>query len=624
MSAVADFPETDPLAATLPGRLQLWAEVRSDAVALREKDLGVWREITWREYAGEVAAAARALHELGVERGDGVAILSDNRTEWLYADLGAQAIGARSVGVYQTNPPEDVAYAVAHSDSVVLFCEDQEQVDKAVDCRADTPNVRHVVVFDPRGTRGYDDDRLLSWEDFIARGRAALAADPTWFRTQLAARDPADPAMVIYTSGTTGPPKGALLSSANAVESALAVTPMTSAGPGDSVLSYLPLCHVAEKIFSLFLPLASGAVVHFGESIETVRSDLAEVSPTIFLGVPRIWEKMHASATLKMRDSSWLKRTLFRIFTARGGAIAERRREGSSGLGQRLWDAVVWALGDALVYRPLQERLGMRRCRFPISGAAPIAPEILRWFNGVGVPVCEGYGMTESSGVSHLNLPSANHIGTVGQQAPMVTTRIADDGEICVRGPMVFAGYLKNPEATAAAISADGWLHTGDIGALDADGYLSITGRKKEIIITAGGKNLSPEKIENALKTSPYLKEVVAVGDARKFIGALVQIDYDAVGDWATRRGLGYTSYADLAAKPEVVALVKAEVATANAHLARVESVREVRILPKELHQDDGELTATQKVRRRAVYTAFASLIADIYGDAPPSAQAVS
>jgi long-chain acyl-CoA synthetase len=381
-------------------------------------------------------------------------------------------------------------------------------------------------------------------------------------------------------------------------------------GPDDLILSYLPLCHVAEKIFSLFAPMLSGCVVHFGESIETVRQDLREVSPTIFLGVPRIWEKIHASVNLRMKDASWLKRKLFAMGVSTGARIAPKREVGTDSLADR----VRWFLCDLLVFRALQEQLGLRRCRIAVSGAAPIAPEILQWFHSVGVPVREGFGQTECAGVSHVNLPGRNRLGSVGEVVPGCEHRIAGDGEVLVRGPTVFVGYLHDPEATAATVDADGWLHTGDIGTIDDDGYLWITGRKKELLITSGGKNISPEKIENALKTSPYVNEAVAVGDGRNFIAALVQIEYDTVADWATRQNIQYTSFADLSANERVLNLLEAEILRCNELLPRVAQVRTFRTLPKELNEDDGELTATRKVRRRNVVAAYGSLIADIYG----------
>lgn len=602
---------------TLPGLLAWQAARMPDRTALRVKRLGIWQPYTWADYLRETAACACALAAHGIGAGDHVAILSDNRPEWLFVDLAAQSLGARGVGIYQTNPPDDVGFVLAHSGARVLFCEDQEQVDKAITVADATPSVEVVVVFDPRGTRGYDDARLVSWDDWRARGMALHAADPDAFFRRVAALDPDAPAMVVYTSGTTGEPKGAMLSGRNALSIAPGVCSFLGVTADDALLSYLPLCHVAEKIFTLFTPLTAGCVVHFGESIETVRQDLGEVSPTVFLGVPRIWEKLHATVLLRMKDSSWLKRRLFDWAVGVGQRVSARRRAGGTGA----IDAMRWWLADFVIFRPLQERLGLRRCRLPITGAAPLSADLISWFHGIGVAILEGYGQTECAGVSHCNPPGRARIGTVGVTLPGLQCRLADDGEVLVAGPAVFAGYLHAPDDTARTV-VDGWLHTGDIGVIDGDGYLTITGRKKEIIITAGGKNLSPEKIENALKTSPYIKEVVAIGDRRKFVGALIQIEAAAVGDYAARREIAFTSFADLASRPEVVDLIEREVRAANERLARVEQVRAFRLFDKELHQDDGELTATQKVRRRVVVEKYGALIEGMYGGSAPDGRA--
>ena len=595
---------------TLPGRLVNLARQRPGDPALREKRLGVWQERTWAEYADEVVATAIAMLDLGVQAGDHVAILSENREEWVFADLAAQAIGARSVGVYPTNPAPEVAYVLNHSESVVVVCEDQEQLDKVLEIRDETPAVRAVLVVDPRGTRNYDDPRLIRWEDFLAGGREQLEDRYAEILERIAALDPDEPCMIIYTSGTTGPPKGAMVCPRNITSSSDASVEAFGYSEHELVLSYLPLCHVAEKIFTLYLPMATGACVHFGESIDTVADDLREVSPTVFVGVPRIWEKMHSSILVRVQDTSWLKRKLFEFFSERGQRLAKKRQAGQR---WNVFERLLWRIGDLLVYRPLQERLGLRRCWFPVSGAAPVAPELLWWFHGVGIRIGEGYGQTESSGVSHSTHPDLIKIGTVGTTIPGVECKLSDEGEVLVRGDSVFVGYLHNPEATAKTIDEDGWLHTGDIGEIDEDGYLTITGRMKDIIITAGGKNLSPEQIENALKTSPYIKEAVTIGDRRKFVSALIQIDADNVGNWASRRGIAYTSFADLASKPEVVDLVDKEIREVNKGLAKVENVRAFRLLPKELHQDDEELTATQKVRRTTFHDRYAELIEEMY-----------
>ena len=596
------------LPSTLTAQLWHWAETTPDAVALRHKGKGLWREFTWRDFLINVATTARALHHRGVGHGDFVSILADNRPEWLYVDLATQTLGGRSAGIYQTNPAEEVRFIINHSGSKLLFCEDQEQVDKAVEIRNEVP-LNTVVAFDNRGLRNYDDQFILKWDHFLELGRDLETESLlSWFRELSAAMDPEEPSMVIYTSGTTGEPKGALISNANVMQLAHMSTSEFQVTPEDSVLSYIPLCHIAEKIFTLFIPLTSGAVTHFGESIETVQSDLAEVSPTVFLGVPRIWERMHSRINLKMKDASWLKKTLYNWALGAGEAfrIAQAQNKVSLILRLKNW------LGDLLIFRALQERLGLRRVRFAVSGAAPISPDLIGWFHSIGVPIAEGYGQTESTGVSHCNRPEKIRIGTVGQIMPGMECRIAEDGEILLRGPAVFCGYLHNDEATADTIK-DGWLHTGDIGTEDSDGFLSITGRKKEIIITSGGKNLSPERLENTLKLSEYIKEAVTLGDGQKFVAALIQVEYDTTSDWAQRRKLPHTSYADLVEKPEVQELISGEINRLNEQLARVEQIKAFRFFPKELHQDDGELTPTQKVKRKAIRDIYAELIDSIY-----------
>jgi long-chain acyl-CoA synthetase len=606
MTRAADHPFHSELCRrighTLPGRLAVFAQHWPQRVALREKHRGLWRAFSWHEYLSQVLAVAAALEAHGLHAGDTIAIISDNRPEWLFADLGAQAAGVLSAGVYVTNPPADVAYVLNHCRARVVVCEDQEQIDKVLGSPEPLPHLQRIVVIDPEGTREYRDPRLTTWAEFIAPTlpRAREHA-PTETHARFAALDATQPAVIVYTSGTTAQPKGALLTAAQMLSMSGTYFEELGGSEDDTLLSYLPLCHVAEKIFSQFTPLTSGATVHFGESLDTVRQDLVEVSPTIFLGVPRIWEKIHAGVEVAIRNTSPEKRALYRWAIA----VAQRHhRDGGARI--RRW------LADRLVLRALRERLGLARVRLAVSGAAPIAPELIHWFHAIGVPILEGWGLSESCGISHVNLPNAYRIGTVGRALRGVECRLDADGEILIKGPHIFAGYLHNEAATREAIT-DGWLHTGDLGEVDADGYLRIVGRKKEILINAGGKNLSPAKIENALKTSPYIKEAAAVADGRAFTSALIQIEGELVGDWAMRQGLTYTSFEDLAGKAEVVKLIDGEVRRINESLARVEQVRAFRLLPKELHQDDGEMTATQKLKRRIVYEKFAGLIEEMY-----------
>jgi long-chain acyl-CoA synthetase len=417
--------------------------------------------------------------------------------------------------------------------------------------------------------------------------------------------------MIVYTSGTTGPPKGAMLSESNLAHAIRISRSIWQGSPDDRVLSYLPLCHVAEKIFTIYVPLSSGASANFAESIDTVVDNLREVEPTIFLGVPRIWEKMAAGVFLRMQDASRIKRLNFRIWTKVGsrlvdGWIAGRGR-------YRFPSNLVYFIGWLFLYRSIQRKVGLAKCHSPVSGAAPIAPDILRFFHGIGIHIREGWAQTESAGIGTITPPDDVRIGSIGRPAVDVDVRIAEDGEILMRSACVFAGYYRSPEATRETVDAEGWLHTGDVGYIDEHGHLHITDRKKDIIITAGGKNIAPSEIENKLKTSPYIREAVVIGDRRKHLAALIGIESDAVGDWAARRRIAFTTYRDLTEKPEVVALVEQEVQRVNAELASVEQVKTFRLIPKELDHEDGELTATQKVKRTILEDRFKGLVDSMY-----------
>ncbi|OLF08538.1 long-chain fatty acid--CoA ligase [Actinophytocola xinjiangensis] len=593
-------------AATLPARLLEHAAATPGRVALRDKHRGRWRQWTWAGYAERVATVAAGLRTLGVGPGSRVAIHAGNRPEWVIADLAAQGLGACGVGVYPTSPAAEVSYLLAHSRAEVLIAEDEEQLDKALAVRADLPLLRHLVVMDPRGLDLTALPGVLTFADLEARG-ATPDAVPAFARS-VAALDPDATAVLVYTSGTTGPPKGAMISHANLAAAGRSFVQL-GAVPGDEVLSYLPLCHVAERLISVIDAVWAGLVVNFGEGGASFPQDLRDVQPTLFLGVPRVWEKMLAGVEIRMADASRLKRLLYRGCLRQGRRIAPRRMRGRAGPGDRL----VGLLCELLVFRALREKLGMVRVRAAISGAAPIAPQVLEFLWAIGIPVREGYGQTENTALGTLNPEGDIRLGTVGRPLPGVEVRIADDGEILTRSAGVFGGYLDDPTASAETVDADGWLHTGDVGELDADGYLRITDRKKDIIITAGGKNVSPSEIENLLKVSPFVREAVVVGDRRRYLSALVGIELDTVGDWAARRGLAYTTYADLSAKPEVVALIDEVVRAANAQLAAVEQVRRCTLLTRELDHEDGDLTATQKVRRAAVARRFATEIEAMY-----------
>ena len=594
------------MSATLPALLLERAREAPSRPAFRHKRLGVWEVGTWSSYAADAAAVGLALEAMGVGPGDRVAVAADNRPEWLVADLGVQGIGAVTVGIYPTSPPAEVEYLLSHSGARFVVCEDEEQLDKVMEVRARLPRLAAVVVIDTRGVRSIGDPLVHTWADLLGRGRELDAG--AW-QAKVASLDPDATAVVVYTSGTTGPPKGAELSSRNLVAAGAAFSAAFPGRPEDEVLSYLPLCHIAERLLSLIDALAAGYVVNFGEGGETFPQDLREVQPTIFLGVPRIWEKMLAGTEIRMADATFLKRAVYRWCTARGRATATRRLAGAA----RATDPALRALCWLACFRQLRRKLGLGRVRIAISGAAPIAPQVLEWFWAIGVDVREGYGQTEGTAIATYTPAGRAKLGTVGVAVPGTEVRIAPDGEILIRSAGVFKGYLDDDAATRATVDQDGWLHTGDVGELDDDGYLRITDRKKDIIITAGGKNISPSDIENRLKASPFVREAVVVGDKRKYLVALLGIELDTVGAWAARHRVPYTTYADLSAKAEVASLIGAVVDEVNGGLAQAETIKRFALLPKELGQEEGELTATMKVKRQAIEAEFAPLIASLY-----------
>jgi long-chain acyl-CoA synthetase len=591
---------------SLPALLLERAGERPDAVALRHKQRGRWREWSWAEYAERAARTGLGLRALGVRPGDRVGIHSENRPAWLLADLGAQGVGAISVGVYPTSPAAEVEYVLGHCGARVLVCEDEEQLDKAIEVRERLPDLERIVLIDPRGVVVEDDPMVLTFEELERLGGEAKLEE---YEQSVQSIKASDAGIMVYTSGTTGPPKGAMLTHANLLAAADAYVDAYDLGPSDEVLSYLPLCHIAERLVSLVDALRAGYLVNFGEGPDTFAADLAEAQPTFFLGVPRVWERMMATVEIRVADADPLKRLAYRYWIARGRALARRRLTG----GRRIGDRLVEALGFVFLFRALREKLGMRRIRVALSGAAPIAPEVLEWLWAFGVPVREGYGQTENTAMATYTPADDVRIGRVGRALPGVELRIGDEGEILTRSAGVFPGYWNDPEATAATVDGDGWLHTGDMGELDQDGFLAITDRKKDIIITAGGKNVSPSEIENKLKVSPFVREAVVIGDRRKFLTALIGIDGEVVGDWATRRGIPYTTYADLSARPEVRELVSEAVDAANSELARVEGVKRFELLPVELDHEDGQLTATQKVKRAAIAEQFQDQIEEMY-----------
>ena len=597
----------------MPSWLRDNARRDPERVGLREKEFGLWQETTYAEYWELVRTVGMALRAMGVVPGDKVAIQSENRLAWVVGDLAAQGILAVSVGLYSTNPAAEVEYLLHHSDSKVLIAEDQEQVDKALAVLDRLPKLERIVYIEPRGVNAYDDPILISWSEFLELGSRHLADAPDDFDRLVDAIDVEETATIVYTSGTTGPPKGAMLSHRNLVWTAgeaKSVIAGTGAMPDRAeLLSYLPLCHVFSRLYDLCYAIATRSTVNFAESIDTVVADLQEIQPSYFPAPPRIWEKMSAGAQIRMAHASPLKRLVFGAALKAGMWNADRMLQRG---GRGLLGSVVYGAGWLLAYRSLQKKMGMSKCRQAVSGAAPIAPDLLKFFMAVGVPIVEGWGMTETTAMGTVNQLGSVKLGTIGEPLLGCEIAIASDGEILTRHPAVFKGYFKNPAATDEAIDGDGWLHTGDVGEWDGN-HVRIIDRKKDIIITAGGKNISPSELENRLKVSPFIKEAMVVGDSRKFISALIGIEFDVAANWAQRRDITFTTYRDLSEKPEIIRLIGKQVEEANADFARVEQIKRFKLIPKELDHDQGELTATQKIKRKVLVEQFSDLIEEMY-----------
>jgi long-chain acyl-CoA synthetase len=596
---------------TLPKALVAMTGRQPDRIALRMKEFGIWRDITWRQYLDNVTCAALGLYRIGVRRGEHVAIIGENKPEWLYSAFGAMSVGATFVGVYTTNPAKECEYVVGHSDSVVFICEDEEQLNKALIFRKNTPQLRKLIVWDMEGLRDLDDPMVMSFDELMAIGREVAAEDPALFESLVKEGKPEDIAGIIYTSGTTGPPKGATLSHEGYLWVGEQAQKVTKSTRDDESISFLPLNHVYEQIFDMMMHMTVGHTVNFTENTDTVMNDLIDVSPTIFHAVPRIWEKYYSAIVLKMADATWFKRTAYGLAVKIGARYNNMRLAGKR---VPLTLYVAYQLAYFCVFWKLKERLGFDRTRIGFSGAAPISHDILKFFQSIGIPIREGYGMTETSGVTHMSDEFNFKLGTVGRALPGCEVKIGDGGEIIVRHKGIFKGYYKDEASTKEAL-VDGWMHTGDVGEIDEDGYLKITDRLKDLIITAGGKNIAPQYIENQLKFSPYINDAVVIGDKRKYLAAIIVIDEENVVKFAQDAKIQFTTFATLTRAPEVIDLIQEEINKVNRQMARVENIRKFKILDKKLYTEDGEVTPTMKVKRKSINEQFADLIESMYRD---------
>ena len=576
----------------------------------REKDLGIWKSYSWDDYWNHAKWIGMALRKLGLKRGEAVSILSEDRREWAYFDMGIQAVGGIASGIYTTDSAKQLSYLVNNSDSRFLIVEDEEQLDKYLQVEDELPGLLNVIILEDEGLHELEHHRCMMISDLYEIGKQADAEEPGAFEAEIEKAKPEDTAILVYTSGTTGMPKGAMISNENIMAAIEAGARRLQCLETDNQLCFLPLCHILERDVSIYFPLAGKSVVNFAESPETVFNNLQEVSPNTFTAVPRVWEKIYSQVLILAQEATplgrWAYHRAIKAGMARAAYMVENKPVPAMvELRFKLW--------DRLALRNLRRMLGLDKMRRGGTGAAPISPELLKWFWAIGVPLVEGYGMTETAGLATINTRGDNRIGTIGTPIPGYEVRIAEDGEIQTKGLNNFQGYWRNNEKTAETYTDDGWLRTGDVGRIDDDGYVTITGRLKDIIITAGGKNITPAEIESRLKFSHYISDAVIIGDRRKFLTALIMIDQENVEKYAQDQKVPFSNFASLCAAKEVKDLIKGEVEAVNKEFARVEQIKDFRLIDVLLTAEDEELTATMKLKRSYVEKAHAHLIEEMY-----------
>jgi len=606
-------PATLTVADTVPNSFLLAVETRGEKPALREKYLGIWQTIGWNDWLARAREIAYALHASGFRPGDVASVLSNTVPEWAYADMGILCAGGVSSGIYPTDSVKQVEYLVNDSRTRVLFVEDDEQLDKALEARGRCPTLEKIVIFDMEGLSDFRDPMCVSLADFLAAGRSYLQGRENLWREMLESRRPQDLAILVYTSGTTGPPKGAMLSHRNIVTQMRHCMDVLSWCEGDERLAFLPACHVAERIAGMYYAIATGVVSNYAERPETVPEDIREVQPTLFGAVPRVWERFYSAVMIALKDATPLERGAYRLAMLAGNRVADARLEHRE---PGLVDRIGFALAYFLVLRNIRRMIGIDRCRWLFTGAAPIAPELIRWYLALGMRMYEVYGQTENAGLATVMPMQAIKLGTVGKAVPYGEVTLAGDGEILIRGEFVFMGYLNQPQKTAETVDRDGWLHTGDVGLIDNEGYVRITDRMKDIIITAGGKNITPSEIENQLKFSPYISDAVVIGDRRPYLTCLVMIDHENVEKFAQDGGVPFTNYASLCRTREVRGLIWSEIEKVNAQFARVETIKKFHLIEQQLTPEDDELTPTMKLKRKFVNEKYTREIEALYSGA--------
>ncbi|SVA29266.1 uncharacterized protein METZ01_LOCUS82120 [marine metagenome] len=579
---------------------------------MREKHLGIWQSTTWKEYGIAARNTGLALHFLGLRKGEVVSIASEGIPEWLFTDMGTVAAGGISSGVYTTDSSSQVKYLVNDSKTKFYFAENEEQLDKILEVRNECPSLEKIIVYDMEGLHTFEDDQVISYEDFTKLGEKLNQEQPNLWLSLLNKVLPDDIAILVYTSGTTGPSKGAMINNKNLMYSVNVGLEIFKPKENEEQLSFLPLCHILERSVSVMFPLLSGAVVNFAENIDTVPENIREVSPTVFIAVPRIWEKFYSSITIIMKDATFIGKYFYSLSIRVGSKYKDYFVDGKE---PPLTTKIAFWICDQLVLKNIKKLLGLNKCRYALSGAAPISPELINWYLSLGIDMREGWGMTETAGVGTAFYTREIKTGFVGRAVNQSEVKIAEDGEILFKGPGVFCGYLNKPEQTNEAL-VNGWLHTGDVGQLDNYGNMKITDRKKDIIITAGGKNISPSEIENELKFSPFISDAVIIGDKRKFLSCLIMIDEENVIKFAQDYDVPFSNFESLCLRKEIVDLIDNEIAKVNKKFANVEQVKKFSLIDIQLTAEDDELTPTMKLKRKFINEKYNSIIESMYQSA--------
>jgi long-chain acyl-CoA synthetase len=610
------MPELPGDADTFPKLVRANAARMPRKVAIREKDLGIWLSYTWADYHAQARLIALGLASLGFARGDKVAIVGDNRPQLYWAVLAAQALGGVPVPIYQDSIEKEMAYILEHAEARFAVVEDQEQVDKLLRVKEQSSRLEQIVYDDPRGMRKYGEPYLMSLAELQERGEKFAREHPEHFDAEVARGAADDTAIICYTSGTTGTPKGAMLSHRNLILMARIASEREGLRADAEALAYLPMAWVGDHVLSYAQAIVTGFTINCPESGATVLHDLKEIGPTYFFAPPRIWENVLTNVMVRVEDAAWPKRALVHFFLGLAQKLESRRLAGQP---EPLWSRLLYPLGRILVYGPLKDNLGMRRIRIAYTAGEAIGPEIFVFFRSLGINVKQLYGMTEASVFVAVQKDGDVRLDTVGTPMPQVQIKISDEGEVLFRSPGVFQGYYKNPDATRETL-VDGWIRSGDAGFLDHDGHLKIVDRARDVGRLADGTLFAPKYLENKLKFSPYIKEAVCIGQERPYVAALLNIDLAAVGNWAERRGIAYTSYTDLSQKPEIYELVLGEVERVNRSLGEDDvlqgaQIKRFLILHKELDPDDEEITRTRKVRRGHIAQKYATLIDALYSD---------